>query len=226
MTTLIYFALIILVPLWAQFKVKSAYAKYSKVASSSHIRGAEVARKILDANGLYHVGVEETRGHLTDHYDPRVKTVRLSSENYHGHSVAAAAIAAHEVGHAIQDDQNYAFLRFRHALVPVANLGSNLSWILIMVGIFAQISGLLLLGIVFMAAAVVFQVVTLPVEFNASNRAMDQVVSMGIIRNDEERETKRVLDAAALTYVAAAAVAVLELVRLVLIYTGMARSED
>ncbi|MGI8383598.1 zinc metallopeptidase [Robertmurraya sp. P23] len=226
MTTLIYFALIILVPLWAQFKVKSAYAKYSKVASSSHIRGAEVARKILDANGLYHVGVEETRGHLTDHYDPRVKTVRLSSENYHGHSVAAAAIAAHEVGHAIQDDQDYAFLRFRHALVPVANLGSNLSWILIMVGIFAQISGLLLLGIVFMAAAVVFQVVTLPVEFNASNRAMDQVVSMGIIRNDEERETKRVLNAAALTYVAAAAVAVLELVRLVLIYTGMARSED
>lgn len=226
MTTLIYFALIILVPLWAQFKVKSAYAKYSKVASSSHIRGAEVARKILDANGLFHVGVEETRGHLTDHYDPRVKTVRLSSENYHGHSVAAAAIAAHEVGHAIQDDQGYAFLRFRHALVPVANLGSNLSWILIMVGIFAQISGLLLLGIVFMAAAVVFQVVTLPVEFNASNRAMDQVVSMGIIRNDEERETKRVLDAAALTYVAAAAVAVLELVRLVLIYTGMTRSED
>ncbi|WP_066047613.1 zinc metallopeptidase [Robertmurraya korlensis] len=226
MTTLIYFALIILVPLWAQFKVKRAYAKYSKVASSSHMRGAEVARKILDSNGLYHVGVEETRGHLTDHYDPRVKTVRLSSENYHGHSVAAAAIAAHEVGHAIQDDQNYAFLRFRHALVPVASLGSNLSWILIMVGIFAQISGLLLLGIVFMAAAVVFQVVTLPVEFNASNRAMDQVVSMGIIRNDEERETKRVLDAAALTYVAAAAVAVLELVRLVLIYTGMARSEE
>lgn len=226
MTTLIYFALIILVPLWAQFKVKRAYAKYSKVASSSHMRGAEVARKILDANGLYHVGVEETRGHLTDHYDPRVKTVRLSSENYHGHSVAAAAIAAHEVGHAIQDDQDYAFLRFRHALVPVASLGSNLSWILIMVGIFAQISGLLLLGIVFMAAAVVFQVVTLPVEFNASNRAMDQVVSMGIIRNDEERETKRVLDAAALTYVAAAAVAVLELVRLVLIYTGMTRSED
>jgi len=225
MTTLIYFALIILIPLWAQFKVKSAYAKYSRVASSSHMRGAEVARKILDANGLYHVGVEETRGHLTDHYDPRIKTVRLSSENYHGHSVAAAAIAAHEVGHAIQDDQEYAFLRIRHALVPVANLGSNFSWILILVGILAQLSGLLLLGIIFMAAAVVFQVVTLPVEFNASSRAMDQVVSMGIIRNDEERETKRVLDAAALTYVAAAAVAVLELVRLVLIYTGMTRDE-
>lgn len=226
MTTLIYFALIILIPLWAQFKVKGAYAKYSRVASSSQMRGAEVARRILDTNGLYHVGVEETRGHLTDHYDPRSKTVRLSSANYHGHSVAAAAIAAHEVGHALQDEQDYAFLRFRHALVPVASLGSNLSWVLIMIGIFAQLSGLLLLGIIFMAAAVLFQIVTLPVEFNASSRAMDQVVSLGVIRNDEERETKRVLDAAALTYVAAAAVAVLELLRLILIYSGIARSED
>ncbi|MFE8702219.1 zinc metallopeptidase [Cytobacillus sp. FJAT-54145] len=225
MTFLIYFALIIIIPLWAQFRVKGAYKKYSQVSSSSQMRGAEVARRILDSNGLFHVGVEETRGHLTDHYDPRSKTVRLSSQNYHGHSVAAAAIAAHEVGHAIQDEEAYAFLRFRHALVPVANLGSNFSWILILIGIFAQLSGLLLLGIIFMAAAVLFQVVTLPVEFNASNRAMDQVVSMGIIRNDEEKETKKVLNAAALTYVAAAAVAVLELVRLVLIYTGM-QSED
>ncbi|WP_075983577.1 zinc metallopeptidase [Bacillus massilinigeriensis] len=223
---LVYFAIIILVPIWAQIKVKGAYNKYSKVASSSYLRGAEVARKILDDNGLYNVGVEEVRGHLTDHYDPRTKTVRLSTGNYHSHSVAAAAIAAHECGHAIQDQQDYAFLRFRHALVPVANLGSNLSWILIMIGIFAQLSGMLLLGIVFMAAAVLFQVVTLPVEFNASNRAMDQVVSLGIIRNDEERETRKVLNAAALTYVAAAAVAVLELLRLVLIFTGMQGDED
>ena len=222
---LIYFAIIILVPLWAQMKVKGAYSKYSKVPSSTQMRGAEVARRILDENGLYNVGVEETRGHLTDHYDPRSKTVRLSATNYHGHSVAAAAIAAHEVGHAIQDNQDYAFLRFRHALVPVANLGSNFSWILIMIGFFAGLSGMVLLGIIFMAAAVVFQVITLPVEFNASNRAMDQVVSLGIIRNDEETETKKVLNAAALTYVAAAAVAVLELLRLILIYTGMTRSE-
>ncbi|MEH7884690.1 zinc metallopeptidase [Bacillus sp. JJ1609] len=222
---LIYFAIIILIPLWAQFRVKGTYNKYSKVASSSHMTGAEVARKILDDNGLYNVGVEETRGFLSDHYDPRSKVVRLSSQNFFGHSVAAAAIAAHEVGHAIQDAQDYAFLRFRHALVPVANIGSNFSWILIMIGIFAKLSGMLLLGILFMAAAVVFQVITLPVEFNASNRAMDQVVSAGIIRNDEERETKKVLNAAALTYVAAAAVAVLELVRLVLIYTGMTRDE-
>ncbi|MGM0899886.1 MAG: zinc metallopeptidase [Bacillota bacterium] len=225
MSILIYFAILIIVPIWAQMRVKSAYKKYSQVASSSHMRGAEVARKILDDNGLYHVGVEETRGVLSDHYDPRSKTVRLSSDNYHGHSVAAAAIAAHEVGHAIQDQEDYSFLRFRHALVPVANLGSNFSWIFILVGIFAQMSNMLLLGIIFMAAGVVFQLITLPVEFNASNRAMEQVVSAGIIRNDEERETKKVLNAAALTYVAAAAVAVMELVRLVLIYTGMT-SED
>lgn len=222
---LIYFLLIIIIPLWAQFRVKNTYKKYSKVPSSSYMDGAEVARRILHANGLYDVKVEETRGYLSDHYDPRTKTVRLSSANYHGHSVAAAAIVAHEVGHAIQDQQDYAFLRIRHALVPVANLGSNFSWILIMVGIFAQISGLLLLGILFMAAAVVFQVITLPVEFNASNRAMDQIISLGVIRNEEERETRKVLNAAALTYVAAAAVAVLELVRLVLIYTGMTREE-
>ncbi|GKU80994.1 zinc metallopeptidase [Niallia sp. NCCP-28] len=222
---ILYFIIILLVPLWAQMRVKSAYKKYSKVASTSHLSGREVARKILDENGLYNVTVEETRGVLSDHYDPRTKVVRLSSDNYHGHSVAAAAIAAHEVGHAIQDQQDYSFLRFRHALVPVANIGSNFSWILILIGMLAGLSNLLLLGILFMAAAVLFQFVTLPVEFNASNRAMDQVVSLGIIRNDEERETKKVLNAAALTYVAAAAVAVLELIRLILIYTGMQRDD-
>ncbi|HHW35923.1 MAG TPA: Zn-dependent protease [Bacillales bacterium] len=223
---LVYFAIIILIPLWAQMKVKGAYRKYSQVPASSGMTGAQVARTILDNNGLYNVRVEETHGVLSDHYDPRSKTVRLSTENYHGASVAGAAVAAHEVGHAIQDAQDYAFLRFRHALVPVANLGSSLSWILIMIGIFAQISGFLLLGIGCMAAAVLFQIVTLPVEFNASNRAMDEIVSAGVIRSDEERETRKVLNAAALTYVAAALVAVLELVRLLLIYTGMAGNDD
>ncbi|MDQ0244026.1 Zn-dependent membrane protease YugP [Bacillus fengqiuensis] len=223
---LLYFILLIIVPIWAQMKVRSAYKKYSRVANSTGVTGAEAARRILDENGLYHVQVEPVGGFLSDHYDPRSKTVRLSQENYYGHSVAGAAVAAHEVGHAIQDDQGYAFLRFRHALVPVANFGSNLSWIFIMIGIFAQLSNMLLLGIVFMAAAVLFQVVTLPVEFNASSRAMDQLVSTGMIRNEEERRARKVLNAAALTYVAAAAVAVLELVRLVLIYTGMTNSED
>jgi Zn-dependent membrane protease YugP len=226
MLYLIYFAIIILIPIWAQLKVKGTFAKYSRVASSTYRTGAEVAREVLNANGLYHVGIELGNGFLSDHYDPRTKTVRLSPEIYHGQSIAAAAVASHECGHAIQDAEGYAFLRFRHALVPVANIGSNFSWILIMIGIFAHLSGMLLLGIIFMAAAVVFQVITLPVEFNASNRAMNQVVSLGLIRNNEERETRKVLNAAALTYVAAAAVAVLELVRLVLIFTGMNRNDD
>jgi len=221
----VYLAIIILIPIYAQMKVKSTYKKYSQVAASSGMTGAETARAILDQNGLYHVRVEETPGVLSDHYDPRDKTVRLSTDNYHGHSVAGVAVAAHEVGHAIQDQEGYAFLRIRHALVPVANFGSNISWILILIGMLASMSGLLLAGIIFMAAAVLFQIVTLPVEFNASSRAMDQVVALGVIRNDEERETKKVLNAAAMTYVAAALVAVLELVRLILVYTGM-RSED
>ncbi|MEB2628575.1 zinc metallopeptidase [Peribacillus frigoritolerans] len=221
----IYLAIIILIPIYAQMKVKSTYKKYSKVSASSGMSGAETARAILDQNGLFNVRVEETPGMLSDHYDPRDKTVRLSSDNYHGHSVAGVAVAAHEVGHAIQDKEAYAFLRFRHALVPVANFGSNISWILILIGMLASIPGLLLAGIVFMAAAVLFQVITLPVEFNASSRAMDQLVSAGVIRNDEERETKKVLSAAAMTYVAAALVAVLELVRLLLMYAGM-REED
>ncbi len=202
-------------------RVRSAYSKYSKIPSSSGMTGAQVARKILDENGLYDVAIEEVRGRLTDHYDPRTKTVRLSSDIYHGHSLAGTAVAAHEVGHAIQDAENYAFLRFRHALVPVANLGSNFSFFLILMGLLFYSANLILLGIIFMAAAVLFQIVTLPVEFNASSRAMNQVVSLGIIRNDEERETKKVLDAAALTYVAAAIVAVMELLRFILIFIGM-----
>ncbi|MGM0834954.1 MAG: zinc metallopeptidase [Bacillota bacterium] len=217
---LIYFAILLIVPLWAQSRVKSAYKKYSKVPSSSGLTGAEVATRILHDNGMYDVRVEESRGVLTDHYDPRSKTVRLSSQNYHGTSIAGAAIAAHEVGHAIQDDQAYAFLRFRHSLVPIASLGSNMSFFIIFAGLIFGMNNLILLGIIFMAGAVLFQLVTLPVEFDASNRAMDQVVSLGIINNSEERETKKVLNAAAFTYVAAAAVAVAELARFILIYLG------
>lgn len=215
---LIYFAILLILPLWAQSKVKGAYSKYSKVPISTQLSGVEVARKILDDNGLYDVTIEQTRGVLSDHYDPRKKVVRLSPDIYHGRSMAAAAVAAHEVGHAIQDAEHYAFLRFRSALVPVANLGSNMSFILILAGLFLNLANLIVLGIVFMAAAVLFQLVTLPVEFNASSRAMDQLIMTGIIRNEEERDTKKVLDAAALTYVAAALVAVMELIRFILIF--------
>ncbi|MGV3465797.1 MAG: zinc metallopeptidase [Heyndrickxia sp.] len=222
----IYFIIIALIPIWAQLRVKSTMGKYSKMESTAGMTGAQVARKILDENGLYDVKVLEHQGFLSDHYNPMSKTVHLSSDNYHGYSVAGAAVAAHEVGHAIQDKESYAALRFRHALVPIANIGSNASWIFLMIGLFAHLSNMLLLGIILMGLGVLFQLVTLPVEFNASSRAMNQMVGLGIINNIEERQARKVLNAAALTYVAAAAVAVIELLRMVLIFTNMNRNED
>ncbi|WP_369824974.1 zinc metallopeptidase [Sporosarcina sp. P13] len=217
----IYFGFIILLPIYAQFKVKSTYKKYSKIRSTSGMTGAQVARLMLDQNGLHDVKVVEQQGFLTDHYNPMTKIVALSTSNYHEASVAGTAVAAHEVGHAIQDKEAYAFLRFRHRLAPVASLTSNASWVFIMIGlIFSSMNSLLGIGILLMAVGVLFQVVTLPVEFNASSRAMDQIVQLGIIRNDEEPQAKKVLSAAAMTYVAATAVAVLELVRLVMIFTN------
>lgn len=215
-----YFALLMIVPLWAQSKVKNTYQTYSKIASSSGLTGKEVARKILDDNGIFDVEVQQVKGTLTDHYDPKKKVVRLSGNNYNGRSMAAVAVSAHEVGHAIQDAEEYAFLRFRSNLVPLASFGSSSAIWIIIAGILFQMSNLMLVGIVFMAFAVLFQLITLPVEFNASNRAMDQLVMTGIIPNNEEKKTKKVLDAAALTYVAAALVAVAELMRFVLIFLG------
>lgn len=222
---LIYFLLILIIPLWAQMKVRNTYRKYSQIANSTGMTGAETARKILDANGLNHVRVEQSRGMLSDHYDPRQKVVRLSRDNYHGRSLAGTAVAAHEVGHAIQDARNYAPLRFRHALVPVASIGSNAAFFFILIGLLLQATGMFLLGIVFFAAAVLFQLVTLPVEFNASDRAMEQVVSLGIIENREKNEAKKVLNAAAMTYVASALVALLELLRFILLFVGMNQEE-
>ncbi|WP_249871853.1 zinc metallopeptidase [Oceanobacillus saliphilus] len=215
---LIYIALLLIIPMWAQAKVKSTYTKFSKIPTSSSMTGAEVARKILDDNGLYDVQIGQTKGTLTDHYDPRKKVIKLSDGIYHGRSMASSAVAAHEVGHAIQDQQEYVFLKFRSALVPIANFGSNISFFLIIAGMLMGAMNLFLFGIIFMSAAVLFQLVTLPVEFDASNRAMTQLISAGVIRNNEERDTKKVLNAAALTYVAAALVAVAELVRFILIY--------
>ncbi len=219
-----YFILLLIIPLWAQFKLKRTYGKYSKIRSTSGHTGAQVARIILDANGLQDVKVVESRGMLSDHYNPLTKIVALSSHNYNEASVAGTAVAAHEVGHAIQDAEDYSFLRLRHRLVPIVNISSNMSWVFIMIGFFSAWSGALLIGIILLAAGVVFQLVTLPVEFNASSRAMDQLLSHNIIRNEEERHAKKVLSAAAMTYVAATAVAVLELGRLILIYTSMNRS--
>ncbi|KMY33300.1 Zn-dependent protease [Lysinibacillus xylanilyticus] len=222
---IVYFAIIMLLPLYAQMKVKGTYNKFAKESTMKGQTGAEVARAILDANGLYDVRVVPTQGVLSDHYNPATKTVALSESNFYEASIAGAAVAAHEVGHAIQHKEAYSMLTLRSKLVPVANISSNMSWIFVMIGIFASSSNMLLLGIVLLAAGVVFQLVTLPVEFDASKRALVQMNSLGLITNEEERPARKVLSAAALTYVAAAAVAVLELLRLVLIFTNM-RNDD
>ena len=218
-TFLIYLVLIIALPLYAQYKVKITYTRYSKVLSTSGMTGAEVARRILDENGLHNVRVVRGEGFLSDHYNPISKTVSLSPDNYDKPSVAGTAVAAHEVGHAIQDAEDYSFLRFRHKMVPAVNLTSNASWVFIMIGLFFS-NTMLGVGIALMAVGVLFQLVTLPVEFDASKRAMNQVVAMNIIGQSEEPQARKVLTAAAMTYVAATVVAVLELVRLLLIFTG------
>lgn len=222
---IVYFAVVLLLPIYAQMKVKSTYNKFSKVGSQRGMTGAQVARMILDQHGLTDVRVVPTQGVLSDHYNPATKTVALSESNYYESSLAGIAVAAHEVGHAIQHKEAYSFLTLRSKLVPVANISSNMSWVFVIIGMLSQMSGLLLLGIVLLGAGVLFQIITLPVEFDASKRAMNEVVSLGIIGNNEEAGARKVLNAAAMTYVAAAAVAVLELLRLILIYTGM-RSDD
>ena len=214
------FLFFIIIPMllvgWAQMRVRSAFKKYSRVPATAGISGAETARRILNEQGIYDVAVEETGGALSDHYDPRSKVVRLSSENFHGHSLAGLAVAAHEVGHAMQHAQGYLPLNFRHAILPVANLGSSLGMPLIMAGIFFSATGLLDIGILLFAGAVLFQLVTLPVEFNASSRAM-AILAQGYIAGDEVRPAKKVLNAAAMTYVAATATAVMQLVHLLLL---------
>lgn len=220
MSMLVYFALILIIPLLAQWGVRSTYNKYSNVHNARGVTGSEVARYILDQNGLHHVRVEEVPGELTDHYDPRDKTVRLSTTNYHGTSIAGASVAAHEVGHAIQDATDYSPLRVRHALVPVANLGSSLSWIFILVGLVLNSLQLTLIGVIFFAAAVLFQIVTLPVEFNASHRALAQMQSFNLLGPNEMGGSKKVLTAAAMTYVAATLVAVAQLMHFILAFLG------
>ncbi|MCD2136974.1 zinc metallopeptidase [Salinicoccus halitifaciens] len=224
MGIILYFIILMVVPMLAQMNVKSTFNKYSKVRSTSGMTGREVAEEILHENGIYDVGVERGQGFLSDHYDPKNKVIRLSPHNYDKPSVAGTAVAAHEVGHAIQHATGYKFLNFRSALFPLAQLGSNFSYFLIIAGILLTAgmnspfgTTLLWIGIGLMAFAVLFQLVTLPVEFDASNRAMKQIESLNIVNQKEYRHAKKVLNAAAMTYVAATAVAVAELVRFILI---------
>ena len=207
----------IIISLWAQTKVNSTFNKYVKVASYRGYNGAEVARIILDSNGLNYIPIEVTQGKLSDHYDPSKKVLRLSQDVYYGTSVASIGVAAHEVGHAIQHKNAYVPLKLRSAAVPMANIGSNFSWILFFLGLVLGIQPLVSAGILLFAAVVIFQLITLPVEFDASARALKEIKDRDILYGDEVVGAKKVLDAAAMTYVAAALMAISQLLRLIII---------
>lgn len=212
----------------ASARVKGTFNKYSQLRSMSGMNGAQVAQRVLQAAGIYDVQVRHVSGSLTDHYDPRTKTVNLSDPVYNATSVAALGVAAHECGHAIQHAKSYAPLSIRSALVPIANFGSMLAWPVILIGLLfnTRSSGLIIdIGILLVSAAVLFQLVTLPVEFDASRRALVMLRTQGILADDELRYTRRVLKSAALTYVASAAAAILQLLRIILITNGRRRDD-
>lgn len=208
---------------FAQYKVQSTYAKYSRVPNLRGLSGLDAARWLLGSSGLSHVSVEGAPGRLSDHYDPRQKVLRLSREIAYSQSVAALGIVAHEVGHALQDQTNYAFLRLRTGLVPVVNLGSYLGFILFLIGILLQFSGLIWLGIIFFSGSVVFAFLTLPVEWDASRRALQMLRAGSLVDSREVKGAQAVLSAASLTYVAALAQAISSLLYYIFIALGMRR---
>ena len=214
----------VVISLWASAKVNSTYQKYSRTRSYSGLTGAEAARRILNSAGIYDVTVEHVRGNLTDHYDPRARVLRLSDSVYGSSSVAAIGVAAHECGHAIQDEESYAPLRIRSALVPVANFGTKAAIPIIILGLFFGSSYTLIqIGLLCFALGTLFQIVTLPVEFNASARAVRILGDSHMLMEEELQQTRKVLSAAALTYVAAALASVLSLLRLFLLFGGRDR---
>lgn len=208
--------------------VKSTFAKYSKVRSMTGMTGAQAAERILHSQGIYDVNIESVAGNLTDHYDPRNKVLRLSQSVYQSVSVAAIGVAAHECGHAIQDNRGYVPLKLRGAFVPAANFGSTLAWPMILLGIFIGGMGspLVEIGIILFSFAVIFQLITLPVEINASKRAVRILDDIGILSGSEVTATKKVLGAAALTYVAALASSILQLLRIIILFGGRRSSDN
>lgn len=210
---------------YAQIKVSSTFERYLRVPSRSGYTGAEVAREILKINGIYDVSVEMQGGTLTDYYDPRRKVLKLSKNVYHGRSLAALGVAAHECGHAIQHSEGYGPLALRNFIVPVAGFGSQLAFPLFFMGLIFRADFLITLGILLFSTAVIFQIITLPVEYNASSRAIAVLEGHGFIQRDEVRPVRKVLNAAALTYVAATLMAVLQLLRLLAI-AGIGRDRE
>lgn len=215
----------VILSIWASSRVKSTFNKYARVGSMSGYTGAQAAERILHSSGINDVRIEHISGDLTDHYDPRSKVLRLSDSVYGQSSVAAIGVAAHECGHAIQHARGYAPLQIRSAIVPIANIGANISWPMIILGIFLGAAGgvFIQIGIILFSASVLFQLVTLPVEFNASSRAVNILSESGILYESEVSQTRKVLSAAALTYVAAAAGSILQLLRLLLLFGGRDR---
>lgn len=216
-STLVILLPAVIISIWAQMKIKSSYARYSRVFSRNGYTGGQVARMILDSYGLYDIPIYTVRGHLTDHYDPSRRVVNLSSDVYNSSSLASIGVAAHEIGHAIQHSVGYTPIKIRMALVPIANIGSQASWLLFVLGLVMSFTPLVNFGIILFSATVVFQLVTLPVEFNASRRAIEILQAKNILYEDEIKGAKSVLTSAALTYVAAAVTAILQLVRLLAI---------
>ncbi|HKB06199.1 MAG TPA: zinc metallopeptidase [Gemmataceae bacterium] len=209
---LVFLAPAILLGLWAQWRVTSAYQRASQIPVTTGVSGAQAAAGILRDSGVRGVGIELVPGQLTDHYDPSEKVLRLSPDVYRGRSVAAVGIAAHEAGHALQDAHQYPLLGLRNGLVPLANLGGSIGWLMIAIGLVLSLSGLIWAGIAVFSATVLFQLVNLPVEFDASRRARAELVGTGLVAEREEPEVARVLNAAALTYVAATLTSILTLV--------------
>lgn len=220
---LIMMAPTIILLLWAQHRVKSTFQKFSQVPNQQRMSGAEVARVILDSHGLHDVPVEPVAGELTDHYDPRARALRLSQPVYNSRSVAALGIAAHESGHALQHAQAYLPLQLRGALVPVASIGSNFGWIMVLAGMLIGLTQLAWLGVLLFAAGTVFALITLPVEFNASSRALAELSNMGIVDSTEMDQNKKVLNAAAWTYIAGFAAAAMQLLYYIMLVSGMRR---
>jgi len=211
----------IILSIYAQIKVKSTYSKYKEMFAGRNITGYEVAKEILSRNGINNVEIEKIEGELTDHYDPKKKMLRLSEANFRGGSIAAIGVAAHEVGHALQDKNNYAPLYVRNNIVPIAGFGSTLAFPLLFIGIIMSITSLIDVGIILFSGVVLFHMITLPVEFNASSRAVAELKKTGYFQDNELFAAKKVLNAAALTYIAAAAVAVLQLLRLLILRGAM-----
>jgi Zn-dependent membrane protease YugP len=215
----------LLLGLWAQMRVKGTFKKYSQVRTTRNLTGAEIARHLLDSQGLHDVRVEETKGFLSDHYDPRSRVLRLSPDVYRVPSVAAAGVAAHEMGHALQHSAGYAPLQLRSAIVPVVQFGSSLAPMLILVGFLLRFTTLAWIGVILFAGAVVFALVTLPVEFDASRRAKALLTQGGIVSPEEASGVSAVLNAAGWTYVAAAIAAIGQLLYYVLLLTGGSRRD-